>query len=631
MRIHLHNNAPPSVSHAANRLAQYTGISVREGTTDGPSIHLRLNDKENTDIGEQGYTIHGQTGADISIRGNHYEGVANGAYTFLRTIMCERRTNPFSRAWDICETPQFSIRSMIIAPYRFGASYGFASLSPDRWGIDEWKEHIDFMRLCNMTTVCLASMRMYHPDYPQSHREKWRYEVWKQVMDYCHEVGMKFNWFISPNLVCEQAYWDNPDLRAKQDKASWNGNGLIWHEAKDIILENQRHTLEFFKDLDALEIIYSDGGGFSFDEHTGSDPAGYFADATKSYMELLREVGSDAELVFWNWNLEFWAKILLPLDEIAKYPKYKTIQDDVLPLLPKNIQWVDASMLTWIQNYGQFVQTRGNPPLREGLLIGKENGFGPVIDLFWFMNPEYSINIFPHPYIKRAIQEAAYARDEIDADGVMGYRLAPPCRFIGDYTFFRLASDPTLTQEQIVGELAGLLCADPGNQKKVTSAINSLETFWSTLDIADIENAETIFRELLETEDSKQLEYISHGTTFLTDIVKLAQPDLSEDDLLAGKAELYQKAKGMYIFQGLTSDIVWTPEAVRFFHARVDMMIHDFQHPLGRECPFPETVDRSIYPKATSDPVKLNWKDTKDNYKMDFRDIMNIAKMTGTI
>ena len=75
------------------------------------------------------------------------------------------------------------------------------------------------MRLCNMTTLVLASHRAYHPDYPHSERERWRYEVWKQVMHYCHQVGIKFNWYINPNLVTQQAYWDNPDLRADRTRA----------------------------------------------------------------------------------------------------------------------------------------------------------------------------------------------------------------------------------------------------------------------------------------------------------------------------------------------------------------------------------------------------------------------------
>ena len=73
------------------------------------------------------------------------------------------------------------------------------------------------------------------------------------------------------------------------------------------------------------------------------------------------------------------------------------------------------------------------------------------------------------------------------------------------------------------------------------------------------------------------------------------------------KRELYQTVKPMYIFQGLTADIVWLPEAVRFFNARVDMMVEDFRSPYFTGSPNSEVVDRTIYPKATSKPFILQW------------------------
>ena len=592
-----YENAPSPVRHAVHRLAQYTGIPEDRATAKEPAIRIELNATQNPKIGAQGYTISSSEDG-IAVRGNTAEGAANGVYTFLRTLMIEHRKDPFTRQWAIEEKPQFPIRMMLVAPYRYGASYGFAALSPDRWSLEEWKEYVDFMRLCNMTTLTMASTRMYHPDYPASWREKWRYEVWKEVMDYCHQVGLKFNWFIFPNLVTEQCFWDNPSLRTVTPNAWW-GNALIWSKAKDLILKNQRYTLEYFRGLDGLEIIFNDGGAH-FDE---PDPAAAFADATRSYLQLMREVGNDAQFVFWNWYMDLWTT-----PQIAKkYPKYRTLQDDVIPLLPKNIAWLDASMLTLIQMFGHWIREGGNLPFREGVLIGKENGFKPVIDFFWYMNPEHSINMFPHPYIRRALQEAQYARDELGVEGVMGYRLAPPCRFMDDYIYFRVASDPSLTQEQLVNELAGLLAEKPENQAPGKEAINTLEQFWTSHKLADVEKAEQLFRGVLAQEKSKNLEYVSNGVTFLTYLARMAQPGVTAADKTKPKRALYQTVKPMYIFQGITADIVWLPEAMRFFNARVDMMVEDYHNPFIAGSPYPEVVDRSIYPKATSKPFKLLW------------------------
>jgi len=264
-------------------------------------------------------------------------------------------------------------------------------------------------------------------------------------------------------------------------------------------------------------------------------------------------------------------------------------------------------VLTAIQNWWSFIRGRGNPPLREGLLIGKESGFRPVIDFFWYMNPEVSFNMFPHPFIRRGIQEAQYARDEVGADGVEGYRLAPPCRFMDDYVFFRLASDPSLTQEQLVNELAGLLAEKPESQQQLKEAINTLEQFWTSHKLEDIGKAEKLFRELLPAEHSKNLQYVSNGVTFLSYIARMAEPGVTPQQKTQLKRDLYQTVKPMYIFQGLTADIVWLPEAVRFFNARVDMMVEDYNAPFFSRSPYPEVVDRSIYPRATSKAFTLQW------------------------
>jgi hypothetical protein len=265
-------------------------------------------------------------------------------------------------------------------------------------------------------------------------------------------------------------------------------------------------------------------------------------------------------------------------------------------------------MLTLIQTHWSMIQGRGNPALREGLLLGKEAGFSPVIDFFWYMNPEFSFNMFSHPYINRGIQEAHYARDEIAADGVMGYRLAPTMKFVDDYIFFRLASDPSLTAGQLIYEAAAMLTTSAGNAEKVAAAIGHLERFWTEgLKLEDLETANRILREVLPAKPSKDLEYFSNGVTFLTYVVRLAQPGLSDNEKQAIKQELYQSVKAMYVFQGLVADVVWLPEAGRLFSQKVDWMVQEYNWPAYALNPYPEVIDRRIYPRASSAPVQLHW------------------------
>jgi hypothetical protein len=455
-----------------------------------------------------------------------------------------------------------------------------------------------------MTTLTMGSARIYHPDYPNSERDAWRYEVWKEVMIYCHQIGMKFNWFGAPNSVTQDAFWEHPDKRANSEPGAWFGNSLDWRSAKDVILYNQKHSLQEFAAMDALELIYSDGGAFNFDD---PDPASYIADATRSYQALLREVGSDAGFVYWNWTLDFWSKVLIPKDILAAHPSYASLQQDVIPLLSRDVTWLDASMLTLIQIHGTSIKRAGNPPLKETVLLGREKGFGSVIDFFWYMNPEFSLNMFPHPYLGRTVQEARYATDELHADGVMGYRLAPPARFINDYAFFRLAWDPSLEPQDLVSEIARLWSADEREQKTITEAINLLESFWHTHELATLEQAEALLQPMADEDHAESLRYVSNGVTFLTFVVRMAQPGLADVDRDRLFNALYHTIKPMYLFQGLTSDIIWIPEALQLLRARVDMMIRTYNSPFYRNNPHGETIDRSIYPRATTKDFQLRW------------------------
>ncbi len=597
MSITIYNNAMIPVRHAVNKLAEYMGITIGAEEKGKHSIRIELNIGCNSSIGKQGYIIRSIGESSILITGNHDEGIANGIYTMIRTLMVENKKDPFSRKWDIVEKPWFSVRNINIAPYRFGGSFGYAVLSPDRWSIKEWMEYIDLLRLCNMTSITInTASRIYHPDYPQTIREKWRYDVWREVIEYCHQVGIKCNLFVAHGGTPQEIYWNNPELRVVgQEIGGYFGCGLMWRKAKNLILDVYRYMFNYLRGIDGLEMIYSESG-FSFDDKTSADPAGYFADVTESYRNLLNETGNDGEYFFWGWVFDLWTEVVLPGSLLKKYPKYRTMLDDLIPILPKDIGWIDASMLSVIQMFGPEIQVRDNPPLREGVLLGKEKGFYPVINCFWYMNPEYALNMLPHPYIKRAIQEALYSRDELKPDGVAGYRLAPPCRFLGDYTFFRLASDPSLSQQQLVDEMAGILCRKAVNRNMVKKAIDLLEEFWTTHDQKTIEKANQSFINALSGEKSRALQYVSNGTTFLSFIVRLSQPGISDKQKSELKKELYVRIKSMYIFQGITSDIFWQPESYAMFSAKVDLMIRQYNWYKSSR---PDFVDRNIYPRAT--------------------------------
>ena len=67
-------------------------------------------------------------------------------------------------------------------------------------------------------------------------------------------------------------------------------------------------------------------------------------------------------------------------------------------------------MLSVIQMFGNEIRARGDPPLREGVLLGKEQGFDPIINCFWYMNPEYALF---HSKVDRMVQQYLWYKTSI--------------------------------------------------------------------------------------------------------------------------------------------------------------------------------------------------------------------------
>src|SRR5262249_9187328 len=150
---------------------------------------------------------------------------------------------------------------------------------------------------------------------------------------------------------------------------------------------------------------------------------------------------------------------------------------------------------------------------------------------------------------------------------------------------------------------------------RMKEAINRLEQFWTSHKLAEIEKVDQLLRDLLPEEHSKRLEHISQGVTFLTYIVRIAQPGVIAEQKTKLKAELYKKTLPMYILQGLASDVALVSEALRLFNFRVDTMVEDYVSPELTGTPYPEVIDRSIYPKATAEPYRLRWPEATANRK----------------
>jgi len=542
---------------ACSRLAEHLKAHPAKGRI--TATRLKTADPA---LGEEGYVIR-SSGEVIAVEANTEPGLANGVYTLLRTLTIEDLKSPWDRAWNVRERPQLRWRSMMVAPYNFGGAHGFSVFSPDQWALKHWKQYLDYLRLFNLNRVAIYPMRLYDPAIPETWPNKERYAIWKQAMDYAHDLGLKFGWVQTANHVHQETWWRNAALR-NEHEGGWKGCALCYSQARDLIRKTQRHTFEQFKDADDFVLMFSDGGGACYCDACSQDQAALFLQMVDDTRTTLSEVGSKAEVVFWNWALDWWySEFTKGIPGYAKkHPQVERIQENIYSRLPKDVPFEDITAVPPV--FGQHkIDT---------LRRAKELGFASVIAFAYPMNPEAPTFAFPQPRLRQMIDMARYVRNA-GLDGIDGYRLAPCGRVLNDFAFMRLAWNPDLTREQLIDEMAGYLTEKPGNRAKVAQAIVALDEFWDGKDpIANVDKAARLLDEAKAGEPSYQLEYTADMASLLPGIQRLGQPGLAREDADKIKAAMFAQTEKRYILQGFGgTDYQWVPEATVYFGAYTDM------------------------------------------------------------
>lgn len=576
IRVTCDPNAESQVKLACERLREHL-----KGRAQNGKIVVSRIAEEDRDLGDEGYLIEAGTLTEIDIQANTDAGLANGVYTFLRTLMIDDLDDPFARDWNVRDKPFFRWRSMMVAPYNFGAAHGFSVLSPDMWAFKHWKQYIDYLRLFNLNRLGIYAMRHYDPAIPESIMNKTRYEVWRQAMDYAHELGMKFIWVQTANFVHQETWWRYPELRCEHE-IGWAGASLCYSKARDIIRKTQRHTFEYFKDANYIMFMFDDGGGACYCDQCSKDQVGVFLRIMDDIRETLAEVGSDAEIIFWSWVLDFWYSAFpssIP-GYLEKFPQVHEIQEEVYKRLPHDVPFEDISIA---------------PPVFGGrktdtLKRAREEGFETVINFVYAMGPENARFMFPQARIRSMIRMAQHSK-EAGIDGMDGYRLSPSSRVLNDFVFMRLTWNPDLTLDELLDEMAGYLTEKPASRSKAAEAILALENYWDGVDSeTNIAKATKLFDELKAEEPSRQLEYVADVVAMLPGVYELGKPELTTKQANAVKWRMFNETRKRYILQGFGgTDIQWTPEALAYFRAYADIWAPTRRKPI----PLTDTLKES--------------------------------------
>lgn len=565
--VHVPDKVHSQVKHAAARLQEQLN-TLAEVPADARVV-VTIAKGSVPECGEEGFAIRSSSAMEIQIRANSDAGAANGIYRLLMTIRTRQMTNPFGEKWDLTESPQWAQRRVAVTSYTFDLT----KITPDTWTFADWKQHIDFIREFNINYLSIMNLHLYHPDLPETYGNKWRFDVYKQVIAYAHELGMKVSVMSCYNQVPAAVFWQRPEWRTTAIPGYF-GQALCWSKAKDEIMKYQRYAIDYLDGLDGIELMVTEPLGWCMCEQCSSDPAAVYVDAVKEFGKALRKNNPNGNVVFWNWLLGYLPG-LAGIYPPAPLKNASDIEPKVLRDMPDDTIFLDLSR----NQMRKALRWQADLPGQiEVLKVAADQGFR-TINFMFFMDREFGmvdrLSIFPRPFLDFTVDEFEYTKT-LPVTGVSSYRLAPPGRFLSDFFFMRKSWNPDLTRDQLVDEAAAYLTSNSDGKKKIGAAIGKIELYWHKRDRSDLIAARDSFNNVASDGATLELARVRDGLVMLAMIDDYARAVKEIENARKARKEtaelerardakllaVYQTMKQYPLYQGFTSDGFWEPRAV---------------------------------------------------------------------
>ena len=575
------------LTHAATRLAER--FRTWHGTPESAEVLVAVEPASDSELGPDGYAIRSRAADRIEITANTDAGAANGIYGLLMEIRLKQAVEPFSEGWDVTESPRWRDRRVSVASY----AMGMTKMTPETWTVDDWKAYIDFVRSFNVNRLSILGLFPYHPDVPASYAGRWRMEAQREAIAYAHEHGIKVNVMTAYNHVPTQVFWDFPELRTDAVRGYF-GLALCWSKAKDLIMKFHRRSLDFLEGLDGIEIMVTEPLGWCLCDQCRPDTAAVWLDAVKEIGGALKERNPEGEVVFWNWVSGFFTALKGIYPPTTRIENLDRIQDQLLDGMPQGTVFTDLSVNQMTKD-AQFGPLLSHPDSIEILEEAPKHGFESRNFMF-FMDKEFGmldrLSLFPKPFLENTLDEFDYTKD-LPVSGVSSCRLAPPGRFLSDFAFMRLAWNPGVTREELVGDAASYLTTNAQDGDVIAEAIERIERYWQERNRDDLLAARDAFDSVADRDACPELVRIRDGITILAMVDDYAGAaktyeeaiEASEAATAAKKArdakliEVYQALKAYPIYQGLTTDGIWEPRSVMMhLRPRMEMWAHHINH-----------------------------------------------------
>ncbi len=341
------------------------------------------------------------------------------------------------------EQSPFKQRGMYLHPIDWKLTH----LTADTWTPAEWKLYLDLIQGAgaNMLKIFIWPTQYYHPDYAETYPNKWRWEVYKEVLAYARALNLQTHVGFAGNGVPPFVWQQQPDKRAKE--VGYQGIELCWQRGREEILEFSGCLIDYFSEAaDGFIVWYADPGLCVCELCVPYTPV--MGEMMRTYEEVAGSRAQVHHCPWWIWRMEKGDHNL---------PRSPGIRRDIFGSISPG---------DWVLLYDQD---------EESIEMARKNGL-EVLSVAFFMDPEggnETSNVLPRTRFDRV--ETAVARAGELGAGLLAYRLTPFTQFHSDWLFFRKQLYPEISREQALGELAVFL----GVGGEYVEALELLEEWWA--------------------------------------------------------------------------------------------------------------------------------------------------------
>lgn len=445
-------------------------------------------------------------------------------------------------------SPAFQDRGV----YVHGIPWHLTGLTADTWSIDDWRWTIRLLHAagCNLIKLYIWPTQFYHPDDAKTAHNAWRYDVYREALEWAHVWGMKTFVAFTNTAVPPHVWHARPDLRS--DELLYRGINLCWRRGKSTLLRYHRHIIATFAPVtDGVLVWFLDPGYCKCGRC--ADYVDVVRDSVETYQQLL---GSRGQVHVSMWGFDWVERRSEWFDVIPGFRRrvIEALSGGTYLLLPED---TEPELL-------DLADRRGMTPLTMAFYQDPEGGLEDH-------------NVLPNP---RLAQTEQFIRRQVAraSRSLLGYRLTPFTQFPADWVMLRKMTHPDMAAADALRELGVYLYGNQDDAATFADAVDRIEQWWQGGTTYSAQR-DALLADAVAALDGLAWQFdvqtraLADATRVLLELSRFRSSGGGDVDELAGRIQAMMMT--MPIFQGFVQDQLWElSRAKRFVRDRVGWWLH---------------------------------------------------------